>query len=330
MEDINEKEELNGNDPINDIDFNNIIQQCRNCNDSKQIELLISNIRPNSGNCKTRRLLKRLLENKVQDNSFQLQLNAKSRRKFQRILKLLQPDKDRNINLNNENKTLINLEMQIEDIKEKKQLKEKKIQIPYIVFIGQLPYDITEEDLRNHLYSENIMNIKSIRMINNKETKEFKGMAFVELNDSYELQKTLFLHHTFINGRRINVEKTVGGRNKQDRYQKIEQLKQEQELKIKTCIDNILLEHKDIFNIETSDPMIQSRIYQTTPKLLKNVFEKLKQSENQTEMELDRLLYIAKNKLVRSSKRKRSLNNNEEEDVNENIVIDNININNDE
>ncbi|KAG0174004.1 hypothetical protein DFQ28_007235 [Apophysomyces sp. BC1034] len=78
----------------------------------------------------------------------------------------------------------------------KKKTEEDK-QNRFIVFVGNLPYDITKEDLEKHF--ESAGGIRSVRMLTDKQTKKPKGFAFLEFETSKNLH------------RQINVELTAGG-----------------------------------------------------------------------------------------------------------------------
>ena len=55
--------------------------------------------------------------------------------------------------------------------------------------------------------------VRQIRMMREKETNKFRGMAFVDIPDG-STWKALNLHKTYFNGRMINVEETKdGGKN---------------------------------------------------------------------------------------------------------------------
>jgi nucleolar protein 6 len=54
----------------------------------------------------------------------------------------------------------------------------------------------------------------TIRLLTNKDTGKSKGCAFVEFKTSGSLQEGLGLHHTIVDGRKINVELTAGGGGK--------------------------------------------------------------------------------------------------------------------
>ncbi|CEP06886.1 hypothetical protein [Parasitella parasitica] len=79
----------------------------------------------------------------------------------------------------------------------------------YIVFVGNLPYTATKEDLEKHF--ESAGDIKSVRLLTDKATGKPKGFAFLEFENSKDLNKALAFHHTFFKKRQINVELTAGG-----------------------------------------------------------------------------------------------------------------------
>uniref|UniRef100_A0A7R9ZQ95 Uncharacterized protein n=1 Tax=Craspedostauros australis TaxID=1486917 RepID=A0A7R9ZQ95_9STRA len=68
-------------------------------------------------------------------------------------------------------------------------------------------------------------------------------MAFVEADTPESLYLLLKLHHTYLEGRRMNVERSAGGGSER-RKQKIQQFRQEQEAYFEDVIDKILQEYK--------------------------------------------------------------------------------------
>ncbi|KAF9973803.1 hypothetical protein BGZ73_002938 [Actinomortierella ambigua] len=79
----------------------------------------------------------------------------------------------------------------------------------FIVFVGNLPYNITKEQLEKHFSS--CENIASIRVQTDKVTGKGKGFAFMEFKTAEDMQKALFFNKTLIKERPINVELTAGG-----------------------------------------------------------------------------------------------------------------------
>ena len=126
----------------------------------------------------------------------------------------------------------------------------KKKPIPYILFIGQLSYDTTKEELFQHIQKQLVEEHKvtdqnvQIRMLQDIKTKKSRGMAFVEIksDDPEFMYSCLKLHRTFLKGRRINVERSAGG-GAQTRANKIKQHRIEQEQYIDTTVNAMLEEY---------------------------------------------------------------------------------------
>ncbi|RHY85338.1 hypothetical protein DYB35_012393, partial [Aphanomyces astaci] len=113
----------------------------------------------------------------------------------------------------------------------KRKLKDPNAKsIHLTLFLGQLPYDATEDMIRKHFHEAG--DIK-IRMLTDKTTKKFKGTAFIEVADSAALGAALSRHHSLINNRRINVELTAngGGTKSELRQTRIKDLRDKQKVK---------------------------------------------------------------------------------------------------
>lgn len=74
------------------------------------------------------------------------------------------------------------------------------------IYVGNLSWDITEDDLKRILVG---CTIKTIRFGKDKETGEFKGYAHVDLADSVSLKTALKLDQTVLCGRPIRVSCAV-------------------------------------------------------------------------------------------------------------------------
>ncbi|CAD1808594.1 RNA recognition motif family protein [Candida parapsilosis] len=77
----------------------------------------------------------------------------------------------------------------------------------FILFVGNLPYDIQQAELIAHFHNSNPDRIR---------VRADKGIAFLEFdNDTQEIQSkmelALRMHHSELRNRKINVELTVGG-----------------------------------------------------------------------------------------------------------------------
>eukprot|EP00967_Tisochrysis_lutea_P016204 scaffold18270_cov33-Tisochrysis_lutea.AAC.2 len=78
------------------------------------------------------------------------------------------------------------------------------------LFVGQLPFSVTADDIKAHFLSVCEPPI-SVRLLTDKKSGKSRGMAFVEMGSESAVHTALRLHHSCICGRRINVERTVGG-----------------------------------------------------------------------------------------------------------------------
>jgi nucleolar protein 6 len=82
----------------------------------------------------------------------------------------------------------------------------------FLLFVGNLPYDVTADELLAHFKSSKPDRVR---------IRPDKGIAFLEFdNDTPEIQSkmelALRLHHSTLKQRKINVELTVGGGGNSD------------------------------------------------------------------------------------------------------------------
>ncbi|KAI8772410.1 NOP6 [Biomphalaria glabrata] len=91
----------------------------------------------------------------------------------------------------------------------------------YVLFIGNLPYDITREQLEEHFRKTG--GIKNIRIPRDKVTDKGRGFAYMEFDGRISHGIALRLHHTTLAGRKINVEFTsIGGGKSEARKAKLQ------------------------------------------------------------------------------------------------------------
>jgi nucleolar protein 6 len=91
----------------------------------------------------------------------------------------------------------------------------------YILFLGNLPRDASQDDIINH-FSKRGVAITELRLLTDKESGKSKGCAFAEFSGNKAMQSALKFHRSKLQGRTINVEVTCGGGGKgNERLKKI-------------------------------------------------------------------------------------------------------------
>lgn len=91
--------------------------------------------------------------------------------------------------------------------------------IRYVLFVGNLPFDVTQEEIAKHF--EKVGEIKDVRIPTERGTNKPRGFAYVEVANSEQYERALTLHHSQIKNRRINVMYTVGGNKKSETAKKV-------------------------------------------------------------------------------------------------------------
>ena len=79
------------------------------------------------------------------------------------------------------------------------------------VFVGQLPFYLENDKIIRKHFQEVGCKIKAVRMLSDKKTKKFRGIAFLELEDKESLVQALTLHQSRLGHKKINVEISSGG-----------------------------------------------------------------------------------------------------------------------
>jgi len=115
-----------------------------------------------------------------------------------------------------------------EKLREKKGPKSHTPWQRHIVFVGQLPFSATKDQIREHFEGQGV-EIAGIRMMTDKRTGKFRGTCFLDLPNTRMQSLALRLHHSeFGDGaakRCINVERTCGGGGKNaDRLAKLKEM----------------------------------------------------------------------------------------------------------
>ncbi|MFW6063054.1 MAG: RNA recognition motif domain-containing protein [Chloroflexota bacterium] len=71
------------------------------------------------------------------------------------------------------------------------------------IYVGNLPYDVTEDDVRD-LFAE-YGDVQSVAMINDRDTGRFRGFSFVEMDDAEADDAIRALDGMEVGGRPIKV-----------------------------------------------------------------------------------------------------------------------------
>ncbi|KAG8868076.1 hypothetical protein FS842_006565 [Serendipita sp. 407] len=96
---------------------------------------------------------------------------------------------------------------------------EKRHAAPkYILFVGNLSYKTSAEAIAEHFSAcdppPTIRRLTNRSKSGNTGREKFKGCAFLEFSNATGLQTALRLHHSVLDGRKINVELSAGGGGK--------------------------------------------------------------------------------------------------------------------
>ncbi|KAJ7109979.1 hypothetical protein C8R44DRAFT_743305 [Mycena epipterygia] len=97
--------------------------------------------------------------------------------------------------------------------------KATQVKQRFILFVGNLKYTTTAEAVKAHFAACDpppTVRLRSPKATPGKPVNKSKGCAFVEFSHRNALQQGLKLHQSELEGRKINVELTVGGGGKSD------------------------------------------------------------------------------------------------------------------
>lgn len=219
---------------IADKNLVTLIEMVRSSNNAEILETNLNAIRPGIGNTHSRRKLKRTIEQILTKSEIEEGINARIRRRITRVMKVLAPGEggggDGQQQQQQQQPSSSSSGKEGGGEKEKSKAKD-----PLIIFVGQLPFDCTENDLLAFFRSHDIHDPgMKIRLLTNPSTQEFRGMAFVEFSSGYEMNRALQLHHSLFKSRKINIERSCGGKNKDKKKEILQQnrTKQLQDLEI--------------------------------------------------------------------------------------------------
>ena len=89
------------------------------------------------------------------------------------------------------------------------------------LYVGNFPYDTTEEDLRN-LFAQ-AGTVEAINLIKDRASGRSKGFAFVEMTNQSELEKAIQMFNNFLLKERplaVNIARPREPRGQGDNFQR--------------------------------------------------------------------------------------------------------------
>lgn len=224
-----------------------------------------------------RRQFKRTLDELLTNDEISSNINAKIRRKIIRISTALQsPDDGQEETKLNEVTNNVKVDLH-QTTTSMDQVNNKSTKVPYVLFIGNLPYDTTSQDIEKFLRVNKAITIDSeikVRLRANATTGESLGIAFVEVESVQELHQCIALHHSVYDGRIINIEKSCGGRNKTQRVQKINERRSVQRIKVESAVDKVLLHYQQkgvLHNVHKWGQTMKDKFYSFSPTYISDV-----------------------------------------------------------
>ena len=322
------------------------ITAVREAKTADELDVALKDVRADSGNMRSRRALRRALATATGEGTeLHSGMNAKQRRVVSRVVSALEGKAESGV------KAVV-VTREEEDAQESKKRKadaaayedeesKRAKKGPYVLFIGQLAYSTTAADVetlvrRHGLDAEAIPTGATyagyggagdvavveeagpvqVRLLTDTDGNS-RGSAFAEVQTAEHLHRALGLHHTLLHGRRINVEKSCGGRNKEARKDRLSAQREEQAETIRTKIHEILASYADkgAPSVEALGSFLCERLYANTVHTVTDVLERFittTQNGERTVGTLDRLLTEAENKATRASRPRSSRREGEE------------------
>lgn len=281
-----------------DKSLNTIISAVQGSKSSMELDQAIAEVHPGIGSCHSRRKLKRAIEAATKSPDIESSMNAKIRRRISRVLKALSPG---NVPVQQMHDPASGAsvsgaipESGVDDASGVSR-KRRRV-IPYIVFFGQLPFDVTEADLVDHISSNCSASTEGlrIRLLTDPVSGNSKGTAFVETDNAGDMHALLHLHHSFLRGRRMNVELSCGGKNKSSRIEKLQLKREELGSKFRNKAEEVLNDFsaKGVINISKIGERFREKLLNCSVPRLKAALEKFSSldSSQRSLSALDRLV----------------------------------------
>lgn len=281
-----------------EVDMEAVTVAVKACKTAPELESAVSQIRPGVGNCGSRRKLKRAIESVLKLEEVESSMNARIRRRMARVLKIVGPGGAEQAQAAadaNKKRSAQSMSSGSQEERNEDDSARKRRKVPYVAFVGQLPYETSSEALENHIrHHVQLLGSLDIRLLTDSQTKKSKGMAFVSVDNAEDLYSLLTLHHSQFKGRSINVERSCGGKDKEKRKSKLEEQRKAQQEKLAEICKTVLNEYeaKGVIQASKFGAEFLEKVLRYAPSRLSSTlkaYEKLPK-EQRTLSKLDNML----------------------------------------
>mmetsp|Transcript_784 Transcript_784/g.1301 ORF Transcript_784/g.1301 Transcript_784/m.1301 type:complete len:862 (+) Transcript_784:18-2603(+) len=255
------------------------------------------------GNCKARRTIKRALELVLNEEHGSVSLSSNARRKVKRALLGVEAAGDKSLaeQWKTSKKRANSIDSSCSTQDGSKRLRsnsecttssnggedsnETRTKPKYRLFFGQLSYSTTAEDVERHITTSGATCKTAVRLLTDKDTGASRGSAFVDVfGGKRSLKKLMSLHHTQLNGRRINVEFTArrgaGPGDSEMTSLKLKQTRMAQKIKDSEAVDAVLGEYASLGlgakGGIIQDDSLMNRLYAMNVNEVRDVMESCK------------------------------------------------------
>jgi hypothetical protein len=147
--------------------------------------------------------------------------------------------------------------------------------VPYVAFVGNLSYDVTAAEVEEHFRAAGALEGEvRIRLRTDPHSGRGLGVAFVEVDSARELHQCIAQHHSRLGGRMINVEKSCGGRNKEQRGAKIADKRSEQQRRVEETMMRALapFEQRGVLrDVHKWGPTLKEKVFAHSPAYITEV-----------------------------------------------------------
>lgn len=264
---------------LDTVEIERVVEGLKTVADAAQLETALVDVKPGVGSSRERRKLKRTLEQVLSRAEVEQSMNAKVRRRVTRVLSFLAP----NPNAREEQQAAEAAAKAqaaaaaASEVAQRQQAINSSgksgSKVPYVVFVGQLSYSTTANDLKAFFESQGVNGSIKVRLLSNSSDGSSRGMAFVELENAVEMHKCIALHRSVLHAKMINIEKSCGGSANETRTEKLRQKRGEQAAKLQETVVRIIAEYtkSNVINPEKFGSEFKTKLLSCGPAIISKV-----------------------------------------------------------